>query len=73
MSSFIRKRFIPLVILLAAAITAGAAGYRLLTSSPAPATSGTALVGGPFQLTAHTGAKVSDQDFRGKFMLIFFG
>ena len=73
MSSFIRKRFIPLVILLAAAVTAGAAGYRLLTSSPAPATSGTALVGGPFRLTAHTGAKVSDQDFRGKFMLIFFG
>ena len=73
MSSFIRKRFIPLAILLVAAVTAGAAGYRLLTSSPASVTSGTALVGGPFRLTAHTGTKVSDQNFRGKFMLIFFG
>lgn len=29
--------------------------------------------GGPFTLTAHTGAKVSDTDFRGKFMLVYFG
>jgi len=29
--------------------------------------------GGPFTLTAHTGEKVSDSDFRGKYMLIYFG
>jgi protein SCO1/2 len=34
---------------------------------------GTALVGGPFTLTDHTGRKVTDADFRGKYMLIFFG
>ena len=73
MTSFIRKRFPALVILLVAALIAGAAGYRLLTTGPAPASSGTALVGGPFRLTSHTGAKVSDADFRGKFMLVFFG
>ncbi|HKQ94005.1 MAG TPA: SCO family protein [Aestuariivirgaceae bacterium] len=73
MTSFIRKRFLALVILLVAAATAGAAGYRLLTTELAPASSGTALVGGPFRLTSHTGAKVSDADFRGKFMLVFFG
>jgi len=29
--------------------------------------------GGPFTLTAHTGDRVSDSDFRGKYMLIYFG
>ena len=30
-------------------------------------------VGGPFTLTDHTGQRVSDQDFRGSYMLIYFG
>jgi cytochrome oxidase Cu insertion factor (SCO1/SenC/PrrC family) len=34
---------------------------------------GQALVGGPFTLTDDTGKRVTDQDFRGKFMLVFFG
>lgn len=34
---------------------------------------GQALVGGPFTLTDHTGKRVSDRDFRGKTMLVFFG
>lgn len=34
---------------------------------------GTALVGGPFTLTDHSGRKMTDADFRGKYMLIFFG
>ncbi len=29
--------------------------------------------GGPFKLTSHTGQPVSDQDFRGRFMLVYFG
>ena len=36
-------------------------------------TMGQALVGGPFTLTDHTGKRVTDQDFRGRFMLVFFG
>ena len=29
--------------------------------------------GGPFTLTAHDGRRVSDADFRGRFMLVYFG
>lgn len=36
-------------------------------------TSGKALIGGPFALTDQTGKKVTDQDFRGRYMLVFFG
>nr|WP_279347250.1 SCO family protein [Govania unica] len=34
---------------------------------------GTALVGGPFSLVDQTGKRVTDQDFRGRYMLVFFG
>ena len=32
-----------------------------------------ALVGGPFVLTSTNGKRVTEQDFRGKYMLVFFG
>jgi cytochrome oxidase Cu insertion factor (SCO1/SenC/PrrC family) len=32
-----------------------------------------ALVGGPFVLTGTDGKRVTEQDFRGKYMLVFFG
>lgn len=35
--------------------------------------SGIASVGGPFQLVTHDGKTVTDQDFAGRFMLIYFG
>jgi len=35
--------------------------------------SGKALVGGAFTLTDNTGKRATDQDFRGKYMLVFFG
>jgi protein SCO1/2 len=34
---------------------------------------GTADVGGPFRLTDQSGKTVTDQDFRGRYMLIYFG
>jgi protein SCO1/2 len=34
---------------------------------------GQALIGGPFTLTDHTGKRVTDADFRGRHMLVFFG
>src|SRR6516162_9270048 len=34
---------------------------------------GRALVGGPFTLTDHTGKRISDTEFRGKFLLVVFG
>jgi protein SCO1/2 len=35
--------------------------------------SGAALVGGPFTLTDQHGRRVGDGDFRGRFMLVYFG
>ena len=34
---------------------------------------GQATVGGPFNLVDHTGKRVSDTDYRGQYMLVFFG
>ncbi len=34
---------------------------------------GKALIGGPFTLTDHTGRRVSEKDFAGRFTLVFFG
>jgi len=36
-------------------------------------TSGTALIGGPFELVGKGGTTVTDKDFRGRYMLVFFG
>ncbi len=37
------------------------------------AITGKALVGGPFTLTDHTGKRVTDKDFLGRYLLVFFG
>lgn len=68
-----QKLIFALVVLVIAAIT-GIGALWLTNSLPrGPIGSGTALVGGPFTLTNQDGKRVSDQDFRGKYMLIFFG
>ena len=53
----------------------GAAMLALTGSRPdrAVETSGKALIGGPFALIDQNGKTVTDQDFRGRFMLVFFG
>jgi protein SCO1 len=54
---------------------AGAAAL-ILTRAPADqnvATSGKALIGGPFTLVGRDAKPVTDQAFRGKYMLVFFG
>jgi protein SCO1/2 len=54
----------------------GGAAALILTRGPAGpgvATTGTALIGGPFALVGHDGKPVTDQAFRGKYMLVFFG
>ncbi len=53
----------------------GAAWLVLSQGGPGPAvqTSGKALIGGPFSLVDQTGKTVTDQDFRGRYMLVFFG
>lgn len=55
-------------------IAAGLAGYALMNRQLAgPGGSGVALVGGPFSMTNQDGRKVSEKDFLGKHMLLFFG
>lgn len=67
-----RTHAIGLSVLIAAGVLAG-----LVAFAPDPerrmVVTGTADVGGPFTLTAHTGERVSDDGFRGKYMLVAFG
>jgi cytochrome oxidase Cu insertion factor (SCO1/SenC/PrrC family) len=67
-----RQKLIFAVVVLFIALVTGA-GALWLTRSGGPISSGEALVGGPFTLTNQDGKRVTDQDFRGKYMLIFFG
>ncbi len=62
-----------LVIGLAAAVAViPGARERLLPFSNS-AVSGKALIGGPFTLVDDTGKRVTDKDYRGRYMLVFFG
>jgi protein SCO1 len=52
------------------------AGMLLLTPDAQRSrvvTSGKALIGGPFELVGKDGKTVTDKDFRGRYMLVFFG
>ncbi len=70
-----------LTALIMAGVLALGVGAAALARSPGPDT-GTAAVnaeqrgqvpGGPFTLTDHRGQQVTDMDYRGKFLLVFFG
>ena len=67
-----------LSVIVAGFLIGAVAGATVLALSgsgtgPAVATSGTALIGGPFTLIDQHGKTVTDKDFRGRFMLVFFG
>ncbi len=49
------------------------ATYTLLNLPERVESKGTALIGGPFSLVDANGKRVTDRDFRGKLMLVFFG
>ncbi|CAN5560367.1 SCO family protein [soil metagenome] len=66
-----RTRLIFALTTLAVALVIGLGAFWLTRGGPGGF--GTAMVGGPFTLTDQTGKRVSDTDFRGKYMLIFFG
>lgn len=59
-----------LILLIAAGIGTYAWMSRALHG---PQGSGIALVGGPFSLVDQDGRKVTEKDFLGKYMLVFFG
>jgi cytochrome oxidase Cu insertion factor (SCO1/SenC/PrrC family) len=58
---------------LLALVVAGAALWFVLTPASRSMAGGEALVGGPFTLTDQRGAEVTEQDFAGRHMLIYFG
>jgi protein SCO1/2 len=71
-----RGRLLIIILLGFLAGALGGAALLLLTrGAPAPQveTSGKALIGGPFSLVDQTGKTVTDKDFRGRYMLVFFG
>ena len=57
---------------LAAMLLFGMPAGNVLPAGSAVQT-GKALIGGPFTLTDHTGKRVTEKDFLGKYMLVFFG
>jgi protein SCO1/2 len=59
--------------LLGALIGAGILIFNTDTRENRVATSGKALIGGPFALLGKDGKTITDQDFRGRYMLVFFG
>jgi protein SCO1 len=67
-----------LAVIVAGFLVGAIAGAGLLALTGGPpeqtvATSGKALIGGPFALLDQNGKTVTDQDFRGRLMLVFFG
>lgn len=66
-----RSVLILAISLMMAAVAIGAAA--LLIRKPPGGASGEALVGGPFSLTDHTGRRLTEKDFLGRHMLVFFG
>ncbi len=62
------------ILILAVLFMAGFAVDRSMRHTPqGERTEGKAQIGGPFTLTGTDGKKVTDRDFRGKLMLVFFG
>jgi protein SCO1 len=60
--------------LLAVLVVCGLLLYRLWMERVSPeAVTGEALIGGPFALTDQDGNAVTDQTYKGKLMLIYFG
>lgn len=60
--------------LLAVLVICGMLLYRLwMERAPSGIVSGEALVGGPFQLTDQDGNAVTEQTYKGRLMLIYFG
>lgn len=71
-----RGRLLTVIVagfLIGALVGAGALILTTSSSGPKVETSGKALIGGPFTLVDQHGKTVTDRDFRGRYMLVFFG
>ena len=66
-------RINPVLFVIALFVAGFAAAYSIRFQSDGSRTEGRALIGGPFSLSDTDGKRVTDRDFRGKLMLVFFG
>lgn len=62
-----------IVLFFIALFAAGFAAAYLRSAQQGTRVEGKVLIGGPFTLTGTDGKQVTDRDFRGKLMLVFFG
>jgi protein SCO1/2 len=61
------------IIVVAFVLGSMAASLWLRSADTPPVMSGKALIGGPFALVDQNGQRVTEQTFRGKYMLVVFG
>ena len=66
-------RINPLLFVVVLFIAGFAAAYSIRFTPEGSRSEGRALIGGPFSLADTDGKRVTDRDFRGKLMLVFFG
>ena len=66
-------RRILISLLLAALALCGMLMFKLYQREFVSGATGTAEIGGPFELVNQDGATVTDADFRGRLMLVYFG
>ncbi len=66
-------RINPVLFVIVLFVAGFAAVYSIRFAPEGTRSEGKALIGGPFSLVATDGKRVTDRDFRGKLMLVFFG
>ena len=73
LADLVRSRAFAIGAAAVLALAVGGAAWFVLAPATGSMASGEALVGGPFTLTDQHGAEVTEQDFAGRYMLIYFG
>jgi protein SCO1/2 len=68
-----RKQAVIAAAILLLALVIGGAAFFFRAGGNGPISIGEALIGGPFTLTDQNGHRVTEKDFLGKYMLVFFG
>jgi protein SCO1/2 len=66
-------RINPVLFVVILFVAGFAAAYSIRFTPGGSQSQGRALIGGPFSLSDPDGKRVTDRDFRGKLMLVFFG